>query len=86
MHAAEHNDVRARLGRLLREPERIADVIRHVLDFRHLIIVGEDDGVELLFERKNFPGQRLEPGVRHRRADLQVVHDQGGTISNFNHT
>ena len=50
MNAAEDNDVRVGLRRLLRKPERIADEIRHVLDFRHLIIVREDDGVELLFE------------------------------------
>ena len=60
MHAAEDDHVRARLGRLLRQAEGIADKIRHVLDFRHLIIVREDDGVELFFERENLLRQRLE--------------------------
>ena len=67
MHAAENNHVRVRLGRLLREAERIADEIRHVLDFRHLIIVREDDGVELFLEHKNFLRQRLELVFGHRR-------------------
>ena len=63
MHAAEHNHVRAGFGRLLRQAERIADEIRHVLDFRHLIIVGQDDGVELFLERENLLRQRLEPAL-----------------------
>jgi hypothetical protein len=32
--------------------------------------VGEDDGVELFFERKNFLGQRLKFFLRHRAARL----------------
>jgi 4-hydroxy-3-methylbut-2-enyl diphosphate reductase len=63
MHAAENDHIRVRLGRLLREAERIAHEIRHVLDFRHLVIVREDDGVELLLERENFLRQRLEPAL-----------------------
>ena len=70
MHAAENNHVRARLRRLLRQAEGIADVIRHVLNFRHLVIVREDDGIELLFERENFLRQRLESAFRHRAARL----------------
>ena len=70
MHAAEHNHVGVGLGRLLGKAERIADEIRHVLDFRHLVIVREDDGVELLLERKNFLRQRLEPLLRHRPARM----------------
>ena len=60
----------SRLRRLLREAERIADEIRHVLNFRHLIIVREDDGVELFFERENFLRQRLELAFGHRRARM----------------
>ena len=73
MHAAEDDDVGVGLGRLLREAERIAHVIRHVLDFADLIIVREDDGVELLLEREDFAGQRVEALARHRLADAQVV-------------
>ena len=46
--------------------------IRHVLDFRHLVIVRRDDGVQLLFERKNFLCQRLEPTLRHRAARMNL--------------
>ena len=60
MHAAENDHVRVGLRRLLRKAERIADEIRHVLNFRHLIIVRENDGVELFLERENFRGQRFE--------------------------
>jgi hypothetical protein len=90
MHAAEHDHVRARLGRLLREAERIAHEIRHVLDFRHLIIVREDDGVELFLERENFLRQRLELVFGHRRARLHlwlnsrvirnIIFDWSGTL------
>ena len=72
MHAAEHDDIRAGPRRLLRQAERIADEIRHVLDFRHLVIVREDDGVELFFERVNFLGKRREAFARHGRAKLQL--------------
>ena len=70
MHAAENNHVRVGFGRLLGKAERIAHEIRHVLDFRHLVIVGEDDGVELFFERKNLLCQRLECFLRHRAARM----------------
>ena len=49
MHAAENNHVRVRLRRLLREAERIAHEIRHVLNLRHLIVMREDDGVRNCF-------------------------------------
>ena len=77
MHAAENNHVRARFRRLLRQAEGIADVVRHVLDFRHLVIVREDDSIELFFERENFLRQRLESAFRHRAARLD--------FSNINH-
>ena len=31
----------------LREPERVADEVGHVLDVGHLVVVGEDHGVSL---------------------------------------
>ena len=72
MHAAENNHVGAGFGGLLGKSERIAHKIRDVLDFRHLVIVRQDDGVQLFFERKNLLRQRLEPPFRHRfpRVDI----------------
>jgi hypothetical protein len=60
MHAAEDDDIGVGLGRLLREAEGVADVIRDVLDFGHLIIVREDDGVELLLEGVRFPWRAVQ--------------------------
>ena len=60
MHAAENNDIGAGLGGLLGQSKRIAHEIRDILDLRHLVIVSEDDGIQLLLERKNFLRQRLE--------------------------
>ena len=70
MHAAEHDYVGVRLRRLLREAERIANKIGHVLNFRHLIIVREDDRVKLLLERENFPRQRRKFIFGHPRTRL----------------
>ena len=49
MDAAEDDHLGIRLGGLLGQAERIAHKIRYVLDLGHLIVVGQDDGVELLF-------------------------------------
>ena len=38
-------------GGLAREAERVADVVGHVLDLGHLVVVREDDGVALARER-----------------------------------
>ena len=45
MDAAKHDHVRCRLRRSVAQPERIADEVRHFLDFFDLVIVREDDGV-----------------------------------------
>jgi hypothetical protein len=58
---------------LLREAERITDVIRHILNLRHLIIVREYDGVQLFLERADFSGERGETFAAHRRAKLEAV-------------
>ena len=42
MHAAEGDHVRVGLRRLLREAERVADVVGHVLDLGQLVVVRED--------------------------------------------
>jgi hypothetical protein len=51
VHTAEHDDLSVRLGGLAGKAERVADVVRDVLDFGALVIVREDDGVALLGER-----------------------------------
>jgi hypothetical protein len=46
VHAAQHDDVRLRLGGLLGERKRVAlHVGDAVEDFRRLVVVGEDDRV-----------------------------------------
>ena len=51
MDAAEHD--RLRIGRrgLPRQPERVADVVGHVLHLGHLVVVREDHGVALARQR-----------------------------------
>ena len=51
VHTAEDDRVAVGLGRALRQPQRIADVISDVLDLRELVVVGEDHGVALVRER-----------------------------------
>jgi hypothetical protein len=52
---------RRRCGRLLREAERVADVVGHVLDLGQLVVVGEDDGVALAGERADLGLQLADP-------------------------
>ncbi len=49
MNAAKDNDFGLGFGRLLGKAQRIAHEIGHVLDFRDLVIVGQDDGVAAPF-------------------------------------
>ena len=46
------------LGGLLREPERVADVVGHVLDLGQLVVVGQDHGVALGGERAHLVLER----------------------------
>src|SRR3569833_3159082 len=73
MNAAEDDDVGVSFCRFLREAERIAHEIRDVLNFRHLIIVRENDGVELLFQRMNFLREGRGFGRGHALAQAQAV-------------
>ena len=50
----------------LREPERVADVVGHVLDLGHLVVVGEDDRVALARRARGPPPGA--PGCRWARA------------------
>ena len=54
MDAAEDDHVGLGSGRLLGESERIAHVIGDVLDFGHLVVVGQNDRIKLLLEHKDF--------------------------------
>ncbi len=47
VHAAENDYVGVGLCGLPGEPQRIADVVRDVLNLRELVVVGKDDGVAL---------------------------------------
>jgi hypothetical protein len=52
--AAEGDRLGVRRRSLPREAERVADEVGHVLHLRHLVVVGEDDGVALARERAHF--------------------------------
>ena len=73
MNSRKNNHVSLGLRCLLGETKRVAHKIGHVLDFRNLVIVGKDDGVELLFEHKDFPGQRIKLRSRHRFAHQKAI-------------
>ena len=59
MHAAEGDHLGVGLRRLLREPERVADEVGHILHFGQLVVVGQDYGAALGGER---PYLRLQGG------------------------
>ena len=80
MHAAERD--RAGVGgrRLLGEPERVADVVGHVLDLGQLVVVGKDHGpaggrqlAHLVLEG----GDVLEHQRRLGGAEHRQVHSKG---------
>jgi len=72
MNAAEDDDLGIGFRRLLGEAEGIAYKIRHILNLRHLIIVREDHGIELLLKAENFLRERRELVWGHRPARLHV--------------
>ena len=74
MHAAEDDDVGTGSRGLLRKPEGIAHEVGHVLDLGDLVIMGEDDGVELLFEGEDVARERVELRERQRPAHFEPVH------------
>ena len=69
MNAAEDDDFGPGFGGLLGKAEGIAHIIGHVLDFGHLIIMGEHDGVELPFQAENLAGKGVPP--RRRQGDAR---------------
>ncbi len=50
MHATEKNDFGIGFRRLITQPEGITDEVGYLLNFPHLIIVREDDGVAFAFQ------------------------------------
>ena len=60
MYTAKHDDRRIGFGRLSREAQRVTHVVRQVLNLRHLVIVREDHGVEILLELENLPGKHVK--------------------------
>ncbi len=58
--AAERDQVLLDLGGPLGEPERVADVVGHVLDLGQLVVVGEDDGAALARELAHLGLQRRD--------------------------
>ena len=60
VHAAEHDHLGVRFRGEAREPERVADVVGHVLHFGALVVVGDDDRVALLCERADLVLQRAD--------------------------
>jgi hypothetical protein len=53
MHAAEYNDVGVGFLGFETEAQRIANIVRQILDLRDLIIVSQDYGIALLFQMQN---------------------------------
>jgi hypothetical protein len=83
--AAKHDDFRFGFGGLLREAQRIAHVIGHILDLRHLVIVRENDRVELALKVDDFPRKRIEPRRRNGCADLKTVNSRRRHGDDFGH-
>ena len=66
VNPAKKNDLGVGFGRLITEPEGIADEIGHFLNFPDLIIVREDDGVAFALQLRNVRRQ-IQPVVYTRR-------------------
>ena len=58
--AAEGDHLGVGRRRLARQIEAVADEVREVLDFRLLVIMGEDDGVALALQALDL-GEQVEP-------------------------
>jgi hypothetical protein len=70
-------------GRLPGKSQGIADVIGQVLDFRDLVVMGQDDGVQPVLERENVAGKGVQPFRRQRGAGYEIRIPPG--ISHVNH-
>ena len=81
MDAAECDHIRLRLRRLVCKPERIADEVRQLLDFPHLVIVRQDHGIALQFQFLDFSGE-IESGDGHGATYALVPAGSSGTQEN----
>ena len=50
MNAGKHDHIRIRLFCLLSKPKTVADIIRHVLYIRLLVVVGQQNGIFFFFQ------------------------------------
>ena len=78
MNAAEDDDVGLRLRGFTREPERVADEVRDVLDLGALVVVRENDGVATLRQRFDIA---LQLGDDFGRGDLRTARAHGSKIA-----
>ena len=78
MHPAENNHAGLGLGRLLGQSEGVSDEIRHVLNLRDLVIMGQDHGIEFPLQGEDLLRQRVESFRRHGLADAVVEPDRSG--------
>ena len=77
MKCTPQNTIVSAVGvrRLLREPERVADVVGHVLDLRQLVVVGEDHRAALARERAHLVLERGDV-LEHQRCVGRTEHRQ----------
>lgn len=69
MDTAEDDDVGVGVFRVISEAERIADVVRDILNISGLVVMGEDNGVAFLFQSKDFLFQ-IECGHGNSRFEI----------------
>src|SRR5271165_3775144 len=81
MHAAEHNNVCIRIPGFVTETQRIPHEVGKILKFRDLIVMGENNGITLLFKFQNLSRQIVsclkcnyscELSFRHRSLATQI--------------
>ena len=70
MHTAENDRVRVGLRRDAGQRERIAGVVRDILDFWDLIVVSQNNGVPLGLQPLEF---RQVDILKHEKASYQQV-------------
>ena len=83
VHAAEDDRLGVGRGRALGEPQRVADIVGHVLDLGQLVVVGEDHRALLYGQCSHLlleGGDVLEHQRRAGRAQHRKVHGSGVRI------
>ena len=79
MHTCKHDDIGIDGHRLPGECQAVADDIGHAVeDFRGLIVVRQDDGVALAFQRQDGVDVAGEDRPFHRRNDTLHALVKGG--------